>query len=66
MGQGLAYDGVYAMVEAIEDTMLRDQFGENAGNLYKHDPGSTLQKFDVSVFKRQNNKASPTTRTSRL
>lgn len=52
-GQGLAYNGVYTMVEVIEDTMLPDQFGEKGGNLYK--PNSTLQTFVASEFPRQNN-----------
>lgn len=56
IGQGLVYNGVYTMVEVIEDTMLRDQLGENTGNLYK--PESTFQTFVASEFQRQNNKAS--------
>ncbi len=55
-GQGLAYNGLYTMVEVIEDTMLPGQFGENAGNLYK--PESRFQTFVASEFQRQNNKSS--------
>lgn len=55
-GQGLAYNGVYTMVELPEDTMLRDQLGENGGNLYK--PESPLGRFVASEFPRQNNEGS--------
>ncbi len=34
--------GVYLMVEAIEDSYLNRAFGENEGNLYKQEQGSTL------------------------
>ena len=54
-GQGLKYVGVYTMVELIEDTMLKNQFGEDAGNAYK--PRSNLQTFVQSEFPKQNNKA---------
>ncbi len=42
-GDGLKYCGVYTMIEAVEDTMLKSQFGEKSGNLYK--PESTFQNF---------------------
>lgn len=34
--------GLYLMVEAIEDSYLNRTFGENEGNLYKQEQGSTL------------------------
>jgi spore coat protein CotH len=55
-GQGLEYNGVYTIIELPEDTMLRDQLGENSGNLYK--PESHLTEFVASEFPRQNNKGS--------
>src|SRR5439155_11836034 len=55
-GQGLQYNGLYTAVELPEDTMLEDQFGENAGNIYK--PESALSKFLASEFPRQNHKGS--------
>jgi len=53
-GQGLKYAGLYTMVEVIDDTMVKDQFGEDAGNLYK--PVSTLERFVLSEFEKKNNK----------
>lgn len=55
-GGGLQYNGLYTMVEAVEDNMLRDQFGENTGNLYK--PVSDLRTFSEWEFPRQNNDTS--------
>jgi spore coat protein H len=55
-GQGLAYNGVYTMIELPEDTGLRDQLGENTGNVYK--PESTFGFFVQSEFHRQNNDSS--------
>jgi hypothetical protein len=43
-GDGLGYNGLYTMVEAIEDQMLLDQFGEDDGTLYK-----PLSNFDAFV-----------------
>lgn len=53
-GEGLKYAGVYTMVEVIDDTMVKDQFGENQGNIYK--PESTFQRFAQSEFAKKNNK----------
>lgn len=57
VGNGLKYDGIYTMVELIEDTMVRDQFGESGGNVYK--PRSTFASFVQSEFAKQNNKTKP-------
>lgn len=54
-GEGLKYAGVYTMVEVIDDTMVKDQFGEDKGNIYK--PESTFQTFVKSEFEKKNNKA---------
>ena len=35
-GDGLKYCGIYAMVEVVDDTMLKTQLGEDAGNLIKN------------------------------
>lgn len=53
-GEGLKYCGVYTMVESIEDTMIKDQFGESAGNIYK--PESQLTFFRATQFEKKNNK----------
>lgn len=52
-GDGLKYCGVYTMIEAIEDTMLKSQFGEKSGNLYK--PESTFQNFSQAQFEKKTN-----------
>lgn len=53
-GQGLRYCGVYTAVESIDDTMVKDQFGEDKGNLYK--PESDLRSFNEDQFERKNSK----------
>lgn len=55
-GDGLRYRGLYTMVELPENTMLRDQFGEDQGNLYK--PVTTFGSFSVNAFPKQNNEGS--------
>ena len=52
-GDGLKYCGVYTMIEAIDDTMLKSQFGEKKGNLYK--PESTFQTFSQTQFEKKSN-----------
>ncbi|WP_428654857.1 CotH kinase family protein [Runella sp.] len=56
-GDGLKYCGVYTMVEIIDDTMIKDQFGEKKGNIYK--PESTFQTFVQSQFEKKNNETTP-------
>lgn len=53
-GDGLKYCGVYTMIEVIDDTMVKNQFGEDAGNIYK--PESTFEKFLADNFEKKNNK----------
>jgi len=52
-GDGLKYCGVYTMVEVIDDTMVKDQFGEDKGNIYK--PESTFQSFLQANFEKKSN-----------
>jgi hypothetical protein len=54
IGAGPRYIGVYAAVEVIDDSMVKDQYGENAGNLYK--PESRLQSFVQAEFEKKNNR----------
>ncbi len=53
-GDGLKYCGVYTMVEVIDDTMIKNQFGEDDGNIYK--PESALKTFVQDDFEKKNNK----------
>jgi spore coat protein H len=54
-GEGLKYCGVYTMVEVIDDTMVKKQYGEDAGNIYK--PESNFTTFSEATFEKKNNKA---------
>jgi spore coat protein CotH len=56
VGAGMRYVGVYTAVEVIDDTMVKDQFGEDKGNIYK--PESRFQSFVESQFEKKNNKTS--------
>ncbi|MCP9747304.1 CotH kinase family protein [Lacihabitans sp. CS3-21] len=53
-GDGLKYCGIYAMVEVVDDTMLKTQLGEDAGNIYK--PESNFTSFSEATFEKKNNK----------
>lgn len=53
-GNGLKYCGVYTAVELPEDNMIKSQFGEERGNIYK--PESRLQSFKQLEFEKKNNK----------
>lgn len=53
-GSGLKYCGVYTVVEVIDDSMVKKQFGEDNGNIYK--PESYLSTFAVDEFEKKNNK----------
>jgi hypothetical protein len=50
-GAGSKYCGVYTMVEVIEDTMVKDQFGDDTGNIYK--PTSQLRDFIPARFEKK-------------
>lgn len=52
-GEGLKYCGIYAAVEVIDDTMVKDQFGEDNGNIYK--PESNFASFSKDNFEKKNN-----------
>lgn len=53
-GEGKKYCGIYTLVEVIEDTMVKTQFGEDKGNIYK--PESSFTKFKAEQFEKKNNK----------
>ena len=52
-GQGLKYCGVYCAVEFPEDNMIKNQFGQESGNIYK--PESKLASFILTEFDKKNN-----------
>jgi hypothetical protein len=52
-GDGLKYCGVYTMVEVIDDSMIKTQFGEKSGNIYK--PESNFSTFTQSLFEKKSN-----------
>lgn len=52
-GAGLKYCGVYTVVELPDDNMIREQFGEESGNMYK--PVSRFSVFNQSQFDKKNN-----------
>jgi spore coat protein H len=54
-GDGLKYCGVYTMVEVVDDTLVKNYFGSDKGNIYK--PESTFQTFIQSQFEKKNNEA---------
>jgi spore coat protein H len=54
-GTGLKYCGVYTMCEVIDDTMVKKQFGEDKGNIYK--PLSTFVTYAQADFEKKNNKS---------
>lgn len=56
-GEGLKYCGVYTMLEVVDDTMLKDQLGEDKGNIYK--PESTFATFSQTSFEKKNNDLTP-------
>ena len=55
-GSGSEYCGVYTAVEIPDDNMIKDQFGEESGNIYK--PESRLNGFVKSEFPKKNNEIS--------
>lgn len=52
-GDGLKYCGVYTVVEVVDDTMVKSQFGEDKGNIYK--PESNFTTFNSAQFEKKNN-----------
>jgi spore coat protein H len=53
-GEGKKYCGVYTIVEVIDDTMVKTEFGDDDGNIYK--PESTFASFLATEFEKKNNK----------
>jgi len=53
IGTGSKYLGVYCCVELPDDNMVKDQLGEESGNLYK--PESNLTSNNQSLFEKKNN-----------
>ncbi len=53
-GNGSTYCGIYTIVEVVDDTMIKSQFGEEAGNIYK--PESTFSSFSEQDFEKKNHK----------
>lgn len=52
-GAGLKYCGIYTTLEVVDDTMIKEQFGEDDGNIYK--PESSLTSFVMDQFEKKNN-----------
>lgn len=52
-GSGQKYCGVYTAIELPEDHMIKVQFGEESGNIYK--PESKFASFTQSEFEKKNN-----------
>lgn len=52
IGAGMKYWGVYCNVEVPDDNMIKDQFGEESGNIYK--PESQFGSFVMSQFEKKN------------
>lgn len=53
IGAGLKYWGVYCGVEVPDDNMIKQQFGEESGNIYK--PESQFASFVQTQFDKKNN-----------
>lgn len=57
-GEGSTYFGLYTAVEVVDDTMVEDQFGGDAGNIYKPDgQGASFahNTFNAAHFEKCNN-----------
>lgn len=57
-GDGKEFYGLYTIVEEVDDTVLKDQFGNNDGNLYKPegDAASFAEgTYDEDEFVKKNN-----------
>lgn len=53
IGAGLKYCGVYTGVELPDDNMIKSQFGEEKGNIYK--PESNFTSFVQTSYEKKNN-----------
>ena len=57
-GDGPIYFGLYTMIEIVDDTMIKDQFADDDGNLYKPEgSGASFAKntFSSSYFEKKSN-----------
>ena len=57
-GNGPTYFGVYTLVEDVEDTLLKDYFDSNNGNLYKPDGNAATfaaGTFNASQYEKKTN-----------
>lgn len=58
-GEGPIYFGLYTMIESVEDTVIKTQFEDDSGNVYKPEgAGATFARdtFDTASFKKKTNK----------
>jgi len=58
-GDGMEYFGLYTVVESVDDTLIKTQFINSSGNLYKPEgEGATFSdgNLDLSAFEKQTNK----------
>lgn len=61
-GSGSQYYGVYTVVEEVDDTVIKSQFSDGGGNLYKPDGDAASFKsgtYDTSEFYLKTNTLSP-------
>lgn len=59
-GDGPIYFGVYTMVEDVEDTLLKDYFDDDDGNLYKPDGDAAsfaAGSYNESEYEKKNNES---------
>jgi hypothetical protein len=59
-GEGPQYFGLYTAVEVVDDTVLKDQFGDGSGNCYKPEgPSASFSgTFNSNSFEKKTNKKS--------
>lgn len=57
IGTGLKYWGLYCGIELPDDNMIKNQLGEESGNIYK--PESKFGTFLLGEFEKKNNENSP-------
>jgi len=58
-GEGPIYFGLYTMIESVEDTVIKTQFEDDSGNVYKPEgTGATFARgtFDTASFEKKTNK----------
>ena len=58
-GEGPVYFGLYTMIESVEETVIKTQFEDDSGNVYKPEgTGATFSRgtFDTASFEKKTNK----------